>query len=98
VCLYGVRRYEDAVDVDRLSAQCDLRLAVSRERRPGVRHGRVTGLLADLLADLVTPADRDYYVCGLDAMIDEVTAMLEFREVPLARIHRECFFNASYET
>ena len=94
ICLYGVRRREDAVDVEWLAQHCDLRLAVSREPAPDAFHGRITGLLGGLE---VSPA-TDYYLCGLDAMIDEATAWLETRGVPLSHIHRECFFNASYDT
>ena len=93
-CLYGVRHAADAVDADWLATVCDLRLAVSREPAPGHHHGRITGLLAGLT---VSP-HTDYYLCGLDAMIDEATAWLETRGAPLAHIHRECFFNASYDT
>lgn len=92
LCLYGVRQFEDAVDPDWLARQCDFRLAVSREQKRGFHHGRVT----DLLADVPMNGDTDYYLCGLDAMIDDVTAKLEARGVPLIRIHRECFFNSSY--
>ncbi len=89
--LYGVRDAEDLYDPEWLAAQCDVRIAVSREDAPGVYHGRVTGLL-DMLPD---GKDIDYYLCGLDAMIDEVTDHLEGRGVAITRIHRECFFNAS---
>lgn len=91
-CLYGVRRRADAVDVEDLRGRCDLRLAVSREAAPGARQGRVT----DLLDGMPVQVAIDYYLCGLDAMIDDVTRWLESRRVDLARIHRECFFNASY--
>jgi ferredoxin-NADP reductase len=91
-CLYGVRHFEDAVDTGWLARQCDFRLAVSREEKRGAHHGRVT----DLLRNLPGKTDTDYYLCGLDAMIDDTTALLEARGVPLVRIHRECFFNSSY--
>jgi ferredoxin-NADP reductase len=91
-CLYGVRATEDLVDRAWLHEVCDTRIAVSREDAPGCRRGRVT----DLLPAMPVDADADYYVCGLDAMIDDVTTWLEARGVDLMRIHRECFFNASY--
>ncbi len=34
----------------------------------------------------------DYYLCGLDAMIDEVSQSLQQRGVHFTRIHREVFF------
>ena len=91
-CLFGVRTRADAVHLSWLQAQCDLALAVSREEVPGHFHGRVTGLLDRL----PTAPGTHYYLCGLDAMIDDVTLWLEAREVPITHIHRECFFNASY--
>jgi ferredoxin-NADP reductase len=93
VLLYGVRQGADVVDIDFLRSVCDVKLAVSREEVPGAHRGRVTGLLGELP---VGP-DVDYYLCGLDTMIDEVTNWLEARGVAITRIHRECFFNASYE-
>jgi len=91
-CLYGVRYLHDAVDLDVLQTLCNLRLAVSRESVSPHFHGRVTGLLEDMP---VSP-DIHYYLCGLDSMIDEVSAWLEGKGVRLTHIHRECFFNASY--
>ncbi len=93
LCLYGVRQRADAVDAEWLAGRSDFHLAVSRERARGAFHGRVT----ELLPTLALPPEADFYLCGLDAMIDEVTVWLEGRGVPLERIHRECFFNAGYD-
>jgi ferredoxin-NADP reductase len=91
--LYGVRQAADRVDPEWLTQVGGMQCAISRERLAGCHHGRLTGLLDRLpLGD-----EHDYYLCGLDTMIDEVTAWLEARGVPMERIHRECFFNASYE-
>lgn len=90
--LYGVRHLADAVETDWLRAVGGMRLAVSRENAPGCHRGRVT----DLLPGLPLAGEIDYYLCGLDAMIDEVTDWLEGRGIAITRIHRECFFNASY--
>lgn len=90
-CLYGVRHLADAVALDTLQAQAPVRLAVSREPvTPPHYHGRVTGLLDTL----PLTQDTQFYLCGLDTMIDETTAWLIRRGVPLAHIHREIFFNA----
>lgn len=90
-CHYGVRVAGDLVDRDWLAGRCPLRVSVSREDAPGCHRGRVTDLLR-----LTNPdPETDYYLCGLDAMIDEVTAWLQQGGVPIRRIHRECFFNAS---
>jgi hypothetical protein len=71
-----------------------VRNARSRGRAaPHCFHGRITGLFDFLPLD----AGHDYYLCGLDTMIDELTARLEGRGIPLARIHRECFFNATFD-
>ena len=90
--IYGVREQADAVELDWLRGQCDVKLALSREKVNGEHHGRVT----DLFEQIPLTDNSQYYLCGLDAMIDEATTFLEERGVPLARIHRECFFNADY--
>lgn len=92
--LYGTRYAADLVDVDWLRTHGGVRCAVSREAVPGCYQGRITGLLDQLPLD----GGHDYYLCGVDTMIDEVTAWLEDRGIPIDRIHRECFFNAAYET
>jgi len=91
-CLYGVRKLEDAVDLEWLRTLCELRLTVSRERVGGYHCGRVT----DFLEDMPVSKQTHYYLCGLDAMIDEVSLWLERHEVDVTHIHRECFFNAAY--
>jgi len=90
VCLYGVRCLADAVGLDYLRERCPLRLCVSREYAPPHHHGRVT----DLLTEIPLAEHTNYYLCGLDAMIDEVSGWLEQHGVHFARIHREVFFNA----
>ena len=91
--LYGVRQADNRVDTDWLAKVGGVQCAVSREAVDGCHHGRITGLLESLPLS----GGHDYYLCGLDTMIDECTDWLEQRDVPLSRIHRECFFNASYE-
>ena len=56
----------------------------------------VARIYGEPLESLPQDDQHDYYLCGLDTMIDEVTGWLESRGVPISRIHRECFFNASY--
>ncbi len=63
---------------------------VSRGDSGGDRAGRVT---EDFDAVRMGP-EVHYYLCGLDAMIEEVSAMLVRRGVGEDRIHRECFFQA----
>jgi len=89
-CLYGVRTLEDAVPVPTLRNRVALHLAVSREEAEGHFHGRVTGLLETL----TLPDEADYYLCGCDAMIDDVYDLLLARNVPSFRIHTEVFFSA----
>lgn len=90
-CLYGVRELCDIIDRDWL-ARLGVTFAVSRENAKGCHHGRVT----DLIDSLPMADATDFYLCGLDAMIDEVTVALEKKGVPITSIHRECFFNSSY--
>ncbi len=93
-CLYGVRYLEDALELDFLRDCCPVMLAVSREHRDGIHHGRVT----DLLEKLPCHHRTHYYLCGLDAMIDEVSFRLEQSGVDFTHIHREVFFYASSES
>ena len=90
MCLYGVRERKDAVAAAFLREHCDTRLAVSRETAPDAHHGRIT----DLLPELRLAPEIHYYLCGLDAMIDQVTDWLEEQGIDITHIHRECFFNA----
>lgn len=64
-------------------------IAISREVVPGCHHGRITDRLGDLPL-----GEIDYYLCGLDNMLDEVTEFLLEHHIPWKHIHRECFFNA----
>jgi ferredoxin/flavodoxin---NADP+ reductase len=89
----GVRQAADRVDPEGLAASCETHFAVSREDAPGCHRGRVT----DLVDRIHLAPDCQYYLCGLDDMIDEVTRALEARGIPPRHIHRECFFNAQYE-
>lgn len=90
LCLYGVRTLEDAVPVPTLRNRVDLQLAVSREEAEGHFHGRVTALLEML----TLPDEADVYLCGCDAMIDNVYDLLRARSVPASRIHTEVFFSS----
>lgn len=90
-CYYGVRKAHDLVDAEWLRQRCPVSISVSREEAPGCHHGRVTELLTQAPPD----PGVDFYLCGLDAMIDEVTDWLQAGGVPIQHIHRECFFNAS---
>ncbi len=88
--LWGVRWLDDTVDLDFLRQRCDLRLAVSRERIEGAHHGRVT----ELLDELPVVQGCHYYLCGLDAMIEQTMGWLLDHGVSARQIHREAFFNA----
>jgi len=89
-CLYGVSRAEEAFALKELEALPNFQLAISREKTDGHFHGRVTGLLESLpLGPTI-----HYYLCGLDAMIDEVSDWLEQHRIDYTQIHREVFFYA----
>lgn len=90
-CLYGVRRREDAVALDWIPPKALTHLAISREAASNAHHGRIT----DLLSTLPLEPNTQYFLCGLDAMIDEVSVWLETQGIEISHIHRECFFNAS---
>ncbi len=89
-CLYGVRSVREAVELALLQQKTTLQLAVSREAETEHFPGRVSGLLETLCL----PADADYYLCGCDAMIDEVFGILHRRGVPASRIFTEVFFSS----
>lgn len=86
---YGCRVAADLIEPDWLRAEAGAECFVSREDAPGCARGRVTDRMEQLPL-----GEYDYYLCGLDAMIDDATRFLQTRGVPLTRIHRECFFNA----
>lgn len=88
LCLYGVRRHEEAFNLEELQRIKNFSLALSQEETNDHFHGRVTGLLEQIpFAD-----DIHYYLCGLDTMIDETSAWLENHGVAYTQIHREIFF------
>jgi ferredoxin-NADP reductase len=90
-CLYGIRQLDDAVDIAFLENICGTELAISREERPEYHHGRIT----DLLTANGVDTSMHYYLCGLDAMIDEASEFLENNGVDFSQIHREVFFYAA---
>lgn len=90
---YGCRTAADLVHRDWLREAGGAQFSVSRELEAGLHHGRITHRLDELPV-----GDLDYYLCGLDSMLDEVTRYLRAKNVALAHIHRECFFNAPLES
>jgi ferredoxin--NADP+ reductase len=85
--LYGVRYLQDAIGYPELSKLCPLQLAISREEIKGHHHGRVTNLLKTL------PSQQNihYYLCGLDAMIQQVSDWLHHHGIDSHHIHHEVF-------
>jgi len=91
---YGVRDIAEAVCLDEIKeSNSSVYLALSRKAEQDAHHGRIT----DLLAEIPINAETHYYLCGLDAMIDEISIYLESKNIALPHIHRECFFNADYD-
>lgn len=88
-CLYGVRTLDEAVELDLLKQNTALQLAVSREPETTWFHGRVTGLIDTLSLSKQT----NFYLCGCDAMVNEVSDRLGSLGVKSARIHTEVFFD-----
>lgn len=89
-CFYGVSFAAEAFALNELSGLSNFQLAVSREAGGINYHGRVTGLLDQLPLG----SKIHYYLCGLDAMIDEVSSWLENHNIDYTQIHREVFFYA----
>ena len=88
LCLYGVRRQEEAFNLNELQNMGNFQLALSQEAVNNHFYGRVTGLLEQV----PFAADIHYYLCGLDTMIDEISSWLENHGVEYTKIHREIFF------
>lgn len=83
--LYGVRFLRDAVGLSDLEKNFPIQLAISREKISGQHHGRVT----DILHTLPHQNNIHYYLCGLDAMIQQVSEWLQHRRIPSDHIHHE---------
>lgn len=73
----------------RSGGRISARWALSRQKKRGAHHGRIT---AASLGDLVTIDNAsEYFVCGPDGMIAEVTSALRGAGVGDAQIHVEHF-------
>jgi len=83
--LYGIRYLQDAVGVNDLPASFPVQLAISREKINGYHHGRVT----DLLHTLPLHPNIHFYLCGLDAMIQDVTSWFAIKNIKPDQIHYE---------
>ncbi len=93
ICFYGVRYAHDILAVDELREKTDLHVAVSREEIQGTHHGRVT----ELLSGLEIMPNMHFYLCGLDAMVDQVAYWLAEQGVEHERVHTEVFFSSDEE-
>ncbi|MBD3418551.1 MAG: hypothetical protein GF398_00390 [Chitinivibrionales bacterium] len=90
-CIYGVRTLADAQPaIAGMAGKTAFTLAISRERVGGYCCGRITATLDSIPLKV----KMQYYLCGLDSMIDEVSLWLEHQGVDLTNIHQEVFFNA----
>lgn len=87
---YGVSLATEAFALDELRPLPNFHLAVSREATANDYHGRVIGLLDRLPLG----PQIHFYLCGLDAMIDDVSSWLEQHNMDYTQIHREVFFYA----
>ena len=82
---WGVRFVEDLEGIE-----WPFERYVSRGVSGEGRGGRVTADFDEIL----TGPGVHYYLCGLDAMIEEISSHLAVRGVGEDRIHRECFFQS----
>lgn len=87
--LYGARTVPDAIEGWRLGMDCPCHFAISREETKYPK--RLTSYL-----DKLPTHDKEtkYYLCGLDAMIDEVTSYLTSKGVPYDKIQIEQFYQS----
>lgn len=85
----GLRTTEEAVERAWLEERAGAEFFFSRETASGARSGRIT----TALEEIPLGPEHQYYLCGLDAMIDQMASWLQTREIPVRHIHRECFFN-----
>ena len=86
-CCWGVRFGREAVGADFLRKACPVHLATSQERHLIYHHGRIT----DFLPQLRHPAEMHYYLCGLDAMIRDVSAWLARGGCTPEHVHTESY-------
>jgi ferredoxin-NADP reductase len=57
-----------------------------------------TGRLTDHLTEIRIEAHTHIYACGLDRMIEQVTAHFRERGLPESQLHSECFFTGCGES
>ena len=80
---YGVRYLKDAVGYETFNNNCESYLAVSRENIPGFNSCRITSLTPKLIFG----DTHHYYLCGLDAMIEEIRDYLISHGISPDNIH-----------
>jgi ferredoxin-NADP reductase len=85
---FGVRYLADAVGFGIFDEKCAGYLAVSREKIPGIFHGRIS----DLVKQFQFEQTNHFYLCGLDTMIEEMRTYLISIGIATDQIHHEIFF------
>ena len=90
ILLYGICYLRDAIGYQEFREKCSSYLAVSRESVKGHHRGHLT----DHLGFLPLEKTVHYYLCGLDAMIDDVSQWLKKNHISPHNIHREIFFHS----
>lgn len=85
---YGVRTLEDAVYAGFIAKRAPLTLALSREKKDGIFFGRITSLIE--LTEF--SKETNFYLCGLDTMIEDITEILIQKGIPERQIYQEVFF------
>ena len=85
---YGVTRQNDLNHLHLLQNTRQLNLAISQEHSP-YHYGRITDILDNVPLDPMI----NYYCCGREKMINEITEWLTHKNILLNSIHREVFFH-----
>jgi ferredoxin-NADP reductase len=85
---YGVRYFKDAVGYETFNNCCKSYLTISRENIPRFHYGRLTSFAPKMIFGEA----HHYYLCGLDAMIEDIRSYLLSHRVSLDNIHHEIFF------
>jgi ferredoxin-NADP reductase len=85
---YGVKYRTDAVGYEIFNEKCTGYLAVSREKIPGIFHGRIS----DVVKKFQFEKNLHFYLCGLDSMIEEMRTYLTSIGIATGQIHHEIFF------
>ena len=95
----GMKHYADIEQYSEfIKNKCDLTTICasqdSDKHHPNILEGRIDEPFKEDFEAASDQKDCHYYLCGLDAMIEDISFYLLGKDVPAENIHHECFFNS----